>query len=102
MYAQSLAASKALPIVSLVMGMFVLETPGNVLAAASRSVFLLEMERASIAAAIVGIGIPRSRAVCAAQRPVPFCSAESSTRSTSGLSVMESCFASTAAEISIR
>src|ERR1051325_123444 len=49
--------------------------------AATRSSFIDESTRASMAAAIVGIGTARSSATCAVHFPVPFCPALSSTRS---------------------
>ncbi len=48
------------------------------------------------------IGIPRSSALCTVQRPVPFCSAWSSTMSTNGFPVSASVCASTCAVISMR
>jgi hypothetical protein len=47
-------------------------------------------------------GTPRSSAACTVQRPVPFCSAWSSTTSTNGLPVAASSCLSTSAVISIR
>src|SRR5213075_30669 len=56
----------------------------------------------TIAAAIVGIEMPRSSATCAVHLPVPFWPALSCTRSTSGLPVSASFLRSTVAVISIR
>ena len=60
------------------------------------------MQRDQTAASIVGIGMPSSSAFGEVQRPVPFCSASSRIRSTSGLPVSSSVKASTLAVISIR
>ena len=57
--------------------------------------------RAYTASVMAVSGTPRSRADCAVQRPVPFCSASSRIASTSGLPVA-SVFLMTAAVISIR
>ena len=48
------------------------------------------------------MGTPRSRAFCTVQRPVPFCSARSSTMSTKALPVSASTWPSTSAVISIK
>lgn len=47
-------------------------------------------------------GTPRSSAIWTVQRPVPFCSAWSTTTSTNGLPVAASTWESTSAVISIR
>jgi hypothetical protein len=61
-----------------------------------------ETVRAKTAASMTGIGVPRSSAFWLVQRPVPFCSAASSSFSTSGSAVMASFVARTWAVISIR
>ena len=61
-----------------------------------------DSDRAKVASAIPSTGTPRSSAVCTVQRPVPFCSAWSSTMSTNGCPVLASVCASTSAVISIR
>ena len=58
--------------------------------------------RAKVASAIPVIGTPRSSAFCTVQRPVPFCSAWSSTMSTNALPVAASVWPRTSAVISIR
>ena len=58
--------------------------------------------RANVASAMPVIGTPRSRALCTVQRPVPFCSAASSTTSTNGLPVAASVCSRTSAVSSIR
>lgn len=69
---------------------------------ASRSAAWPEMERAKTASAMPDTGTPRSRAIWTVQRPVPFCSAWSTTTSTKGLPVAASTWDSTSAVISIR
>ena len=61
-----------------------------------------DSERANTASAIPHTGTPRSSAIWTVQRPVPFCSAWSSTTSTKGLPVARRCTPSTSAVISIR
>ena len=46
-----------------------------------------ESDRANTASAMPVTGTPRSSAICTVQRPVPFCSAWSTTTSTNGLPV---------------
>ena len=61
-----------------------------------------DSDRAKVASAIPVIGMPRSSALCTVQRPVPFCSASSSTMSTKGLPVLASVCDSTSAVIWMR
>ncbi len=58
--------------------------------------------RAKTASAMPVTGTPRSRADLTVQRPVPFCSASSRIRSTSGLPVLASVWRKTCAVISTR
>ena len=76
--------------------------PRRIFEAATRSSFAPEMTRARTAAVSVVTATPRSMASCAVHLPVPFCSAVSSTMSTSGLFVSGSIFPSTTMVISIK
>ncbi len=69
---------------------------------ASRSPACPDRERAKTASAMPDTGTPRSSAICTVQRPVPFCSAWSTTTSTNGLPVAASTCDSTSAVISMR
>ena len=74
----------------------------NVSRAAARWSACPDSDRANVASAMPVIGMPRSSALCTVHRPVPFCSAWSSTMSTNGLPVSASVCASTSAVIWIR
>ena len=74
----------------------------NALRAASRWSACDDSERANVASAMPVMGMPRSSALCTVHRPVPFCSAWSSTMSMNGLPVAASVCASTSAVIWMR
>ena len=75
---------------------------GSACAAAVRCGTEPDRARAKVASAMPVIGTPRSSAFCTVHRPVPFCSARSSTTSTNAFPVSASTWESTSAVISIR
>ena len=98
------ALDLGVPITGIAEATFARSLSGHVdqRAAAARSDLDPDSERAKTASAMPEIGTPRSRPICTVQRPVPFCSAASSTMSTNGLPDVLSTCASTSAVISIR